>query len=46
MPSGEGGLHGGEWTRAYFMSRAASIYGGTYDIQRNIIAERMFGLPR
>jgi alkylation response protein AidB-like acyl-CoA dehydrogenase len=46
MPGGEGGVHGGEWTRAYFMSRAASIYGGTYDIQRNIIAERVFGLPR
>jgi alkylation response protein AidB-like acyl-CoA dehydrogenase len=37
---------GGEWLRQYFMSRAASIYGGTQDIQRNIIAERVFGLPR
>ena len=37
---------GGAWLRAYFMSRAASIYGGTQDIQRNIIAERVFGLPR
>ena len=37
---------GGEWLRLYFMSRAASIYGGTEDIQRNIIAERIFGLPR
>ncbi len=37
---------GGEWLRLYFMSRAASIYGGTEDIQRNIIAERVFGLPR
>ena len=37
---------GGEWLRLYFLSRAASIYGGTEDIQRNIIAERVFGLPR
>ena len=37
---------GGEWLRLYFMSRGASIYGGTEDIQRNIIAERVFGLPR
>ena len=36
----------GDWLRQYFLSRAATIYGGTEDIQRNIIAERVFGLPR
>jgi len=46
MPGAPGAIAGGEWLRAYFMSRAASIYGGTQDIQRNIIAERIFGLPR
>jgi alkylation response protein AidB-like acyl-CoA dehydrogenase len=37
---------GGDVIRYYFMSRAASIYGGTQDIQRNVIAERVYGLPR
>ncbi|MEX2158445.1 MAG: acyl-CoA dehydrogenase family protein [Dehalococcoidia bacterium] len=36
----------GEWLRLYFLSRASTIYGGTEDIQRNIIADRVFGLPR
>ncbi len=36
----------GDWLRQYFLSRAVTVYGGTLDIQRNIIAERVFGLPR
>jgi alkylation response protein AidB-like acyl-CoA dehydrogenase len=34
------------WTRQFLYSRAASIYGGTAEIQRGIIAQRVLGLPR
>jgi alkylation response protein AidB-like acyl-CoA dehydrogenase len=39
-------LYGGGWVADYFYSRACTIYGGTQDIHRNLIAERIFGLPR
>jgi alkylation response protein AidB-like acyl-CoA dehydrogenase len=35
-----------DWYRTYFYGRAASVYGGTVQIQYNIIAERILGLPR
>jgi alkylation response protein AidB-like acyl-CoA dehydrogenase len=34
------------WTEAYLYSRASTIYGGTQQIQKNIIGERLMGLPR
>jgi alkylation response protein AidB-like acyl-CoA dehydrogenase len=34
------------WIESYLYSRAASIYGGTSQIQRNIIGEKLLGLPR
>ena len=37
---------GRTWRTDYFYSRAASIYGGTSEIQRNIVAEHLLGLPK
>ena len=34
------------WSKQVLLSRALTIGGGTTDIQLNIIAERMLGLPR
>ena len=36
----------GEWTHDYLEAYSETIAGGTAEIQRNIIAERILGLPR
>jgi alkylation response protein AidB-like acyl-CoA dehydrogenase len=35
-----------EWFNRYLYARSASIYGGTSQIQKNILATRILGLPR
>lgn len=36
----------GPWMRAFEFALAGPIYAGTNEIQRNVVAERLLGLPR
>lgn len=42
----EGELADGRWAEGYVFSLAGPIYAGTNEIQRDIIAERLLGLPK
>ncbi|MHB9754343.1 acyl-CoA dehydrogenase family protein [Streptomyces sp. BYX5S] len=42
----DGELADGEWAEGYTFSLAGPIYAGTNEIQRDIIAERLLGLPK
>ena len=43
---GDPGSEQGKWADRLLASRATTIYGGTSEVQLNIIAERLLGLPR
>jgi alkylation response protein AidB-like acyl-CoA dehydrogenase len=43
---GTDGEADGPWSRGFEFSLAGPIYAGTNEIQRNIVAERLLGLPR
>jgi alkylation response protein AidB-like acyl-CoA dehydrogenase len=39
-------IEGGRWPQAFLWSRVGAIAGGTSEVQANIIAQRVLGLPR
>jgi alkylation response protein AidB-like acyl-CoA dehydrogenase len=43
---GRANLDPTRWTYGYLYSRAAPIYAGTDQVQKNIIAQRILGLPK
>ncbi len=45
-PSPTGESAAGTWQRQWLWSKSASIAGGTSEVQRTIIGERILGLPR
>jgi alkylation response protein AidB-like acyl-CoA dehydrogenase len=46
MPDAPAAQDVSQWLDGFLFSLAGPIYAGTNEIQRNIIAERMLGLPR
>lgn len=43
---GEGSLFMNRWTKGFMFSLGGKIYAGTNEVQKNIIAERLLGLPK
>jgi alkylation response protein AidB-like acyl-CoA dehydrogenase len=45
-PDEESDASAARWLRLSYQARGTAIAGGTTFIQRNIVAERVLGLPR
>jgi alkylation response protein AidB-like acyl-CoA dehydrogenase len=46
LPEAPGAQGVGSWLDSYLFSLSGPIYAGTNEIQRNIISERLLGMPR
>ena len=46
IDSSPSSIDGGDWMKGYQFSLAGPIYAVTNEIQRNVVAERVLGLPR
>jgi alkylation response protein AidB-like acyl-CoA dehydrogenase len=46
LVGGDAAVEDGRWQQAWLWSRVGAIAGGTSEVQANIIAQRMLGLPR
>ena len=45
-PGSPEAVDAGRWLDGYLFSLAGPIYAGTNEVQRNVVAERVLGLPR